>query len=109
MHLSLVEVAAAIGGATASGPSVEVTTYHTDSRQVVPGGLFFALKRAESDGHRLVGDAAARGAAAVVGDRAGGAGAGRGRGVRRPGSARPAAAREALSRGAPRGGCSPWG
>ena len=69
MHLSLVEVAAAIGGATASLPSVEVTTYHTDSRQVVPGGLFFALKGAESDGHRFVGDAAARGAAAVVVDR----------------------------------------
>src|SRR5437588_2090289 len=69
MHLSLVEVAAAIGGATASGPSVEVTTYHTDSRQVLPGGLFFALKGAETDGHRFVGDAAARGAAAVVVDR----------------------------------------
>jgi len=42
------------------------TSVHTDSREVQPGGLFFALKGSTSDGHRFVADAVARGAAGVV-------------------------------------------
>jgi UDP-N-acetylmuramoyl-tripeptide--D-alanyl-D-alanine ligase len=42
------------------------TTVHTDSREVKPGGLFFALRGATTDGHRFLADAIARGAAAVV-------------------------------------------
>lgn len=45
------------------------STFHTDSRQVVQGGIFFALRGAEMDGHRFVGDAIARGATAVVVER----------------------------------------
>ena len=42
------------------------TSVHTDSREVQPGGLFFALKGAELDGVRFVPDAVARGAKGVV-------------------------------------------
>jgi UDP-N-acetylmuramoyl-L-alanyl-D-glutamate--2,6-diaminopimelate ligase len=38
----------------------------TDSRSVTPGALFVAVRGSESDGHRFVADAVARGAAAVV-------------------------------------------
>ena len=42
------------------------TSAHTDSREVMPGGVFFALKGAATDGHRFVADAVRRGAAGVV-------------------------------------------
>ena len=52
-------------------PGVErtFTSAHTDSREVLPGGLFFALRGAATDGHRFVPDALARGAAGVVVER----------------------------------------
>jgi len=59
------------GGGEVGGTQVGNTyaTFHTDSREVVPGGVFFALRGAEMDGHRFVPDAIERGAAAVVVDR----------------------------------------
>lgn len=42
------------------------TSVHTDSREVRPGGLFFALRGAQMDGSRFVPEALARGAAGVV-------------------------------------------
>jgi UDP-N-acetylmuramoyl-tripeptide--D-alanyl-D-alanine ligase len=70
MELSLLDVLEATGGELASGPrDVHLATYHTDSREVRPGGLFFALKGAALDGHAFCADAAARGAAAVVVER----------------------------------------
>jgi UDP-N-acetylmuramoyl-tripeptide--D-alanyl-D-alanine ligase len=67
MRLSLGEVLDVTGGRLAGGSKgVSFTTYHTDSREVAPGGLFFALAGATGDGHRFVADAAARGAAGVV-------------------------------------------
>src|SRR5207245_7610223 len=44
------------------------STFHTDSREVKQGGVFFALRGGEMDGHQFVGDAISRGAAAVVVD-----------------------------------------
>src|SRR5437016_14425106 len=70
MVLSLQEVLAATGGARVAGPAVTtVSTYDTDSREVEPGGLFFALRGAAMDGHAFCAGAAARGAAAVVVER----------------------------------------
>jgi UDP-N-acetylmuramoyl-tripeptide--D-alanyl-D-alanine ligase len=46
------------------------SSVHTDSREVRPGGLFFALRGAETDGHRFLADAVARGAAGLVVERA---------------------------------------
>src|ERR671925_599661 len=68
MRLSLLEILEATGGGEVGGTQVGETfsTFHTDSREVKPGGVFFALQGAEMDGHRFVADAIARGAAAVV-------------------------------------------
>lgn len=68
MRLSLLEILEATGGGEVGGTQVGNTfsTFHTDSREVVQGGLFFALRGAETDGHRFVQDAIRRGAAAVI-------------------------------------------
>src|ERR1700687_2193466 len=68
MRLSLLEILEATGGGEVGGTQVGNTfsTFHTDSREVKQGGVFFALRGAEMDGHRFVGDAIQRGAAAVV-------------------------------------------
>ena len=60
-------IAAATGG-TASGP-FQVSGVEIDSRDVIEGDLFFALKGEAMDGHRFVDAAFAKGAAAVVVDR----------------------------------------
>src|SRR3979409_457160 len=71
MRLSLLEMLEATGGGEIGGTQVGNTfsTFHTDSREVVRGGGFFALRGAEMDGHRFVADAINRGAAAVVVER----------------------------------------
>src|SRR5260370_25016632 len=68
MRFSLLEILGVTGGGEVGGTQVGemFSTFHTDSREVKPGGLFFALRGAEKDGHEFVGDAIARGAAAVV-------------------------------------------
>lgn len=66
MRLSLQAVAEATRGVAEGAGNVGFTSYHTDSREVRPGGLFFALVGAEMDGHRFVVDALERGAAGVV-------------------------------------------
>ena len=71
MRLSLLEILEATGGGEVGGTQVgEIfSTFHTDSRDVKQGGIFFALRGAEMDGHRFVADAIVRGAAAVVVER----------------------------------------
>src|SRR5229473_8263341 len=68
VKLSLLEILEATGGGEVGGTQVGETfsTFHTDSREVKSGGLFFALRGAEKDGHDFVSDAIARGAAGVV-------------------------------------------
>jgi UDP-N-acetylmuramoyl-tripeptide--D-alanyl-D-alanine ligase len=68
MRLSLLEILEATGGGEVGGTQVGETfsTFHTDSREVKPGGLFFALRGAETDGHEYIADAISHGAAAVV-------------------------------------------
>ncbi len=51
------------------GPEIKVTGLARDSRRVLPGDLFFALKGEGMDGHDYIGQAVREGAAAVVCDR----------------------------------------
>lgn len=55
-------------GGTLSGliPTVLITGVCTDSRQIKPGDLFFALKGERFDGHRFLDEVFAKGAAAAV-------------------------------------------
>ncbi len=50
--------------APAQGPLV--TGLDVDSRTIVPGVVYLAVRGSQADGHRFVGDAVGRGAAAVV-------------------------------------------
>lgn len=62
-----VAIARATGGVAVG--EFQVSGVEIDSRDVVPGDLFFALKGGSMDGYRFVEMAFARGAAAVVVDR----------------------------------------
>jgi UDP-N-acetylmuramoyl-tripeptide--D-alanyl-D-alanine ligase len=65
--LTLEEVAAAMGGRILGRAAVPtVSGVCTDSRQLTPGSLFFALTGERFDGHAYVDDVLARGAAAAV-------------------------------------------
>jgi UDP-N-acetylmuramoyl-L-alanyl-D-glutamate--2,6-diaminopimelate ligase len=50
---------------TAAGDP-EIAAITADSRRVAPGSLFVAVRGDSTDGHRFIGDALARGAAAIV-------------------------------------------
>ena len=71
MKLTLLEILEATGGGEAGGTQVgnSFISFHTDSREVAPGGVFFALRGAEKDGHEFIEDALARGATAIVAER----------------------------------------
>jgi UDP-N-acetylmuramoyl-L-alanyl-D-glutamate--2,6-diaminopimelate ligase len=49
-------------------PDSEVTSVTADSRQVVPGSVFVAVRGGTVDGHRFLSDAAARGAVLLIGE-----------------------------------------
>jgi UDP-N-acetylmuramyl-tripeptide synthetase len=50
----------------APGPDPEITSIHYRAQEVQPGGLFVAIKGLAADGHDYVETAVARGAAAIV-------------------------------------------
>ncbi|WP_439545384.1 UDP-N-acetylmuramoyl-tripeptide--D-alanyl-D-alanine ligase [Sandarakinorhabdus sp.] len=58
------EIAAAVGGAAHGDFAVDGVTF--DSREVVAGDLFIALRGEATDGHRFIDGALARGAAGLV-------------------------------------------
>jgi len=71
MELRLGEIARATGGRLLRGDSGErACGVSTDTRRLVAGESFFALRGERFDGHRFVGDAAAKGAACAVGEEA---------------------------------------
>ena len=66
LHDILYKVAIrSVKGSTA----VDVGSLHIDSREVVAGGCFIAIKGTLADGHEHIGKAVARGAAAVICER----------------------------------------
>lgn len=65
MRLTLDDVIAATGGRGTRAEGVEIESVAVDTRVLVPGALFVALPGGR-DGHSYVGDAFARGAAAVM-------------------------------------------
>jgi UDP-N-acetylmuramoyl-tripeptide--D-alanyl-D-alanine ligase len=71
MRLTLLEILGATGGGQIGGTHVGnvFSTFHTDSREVVHGGVFFALKGAEMDGHEFIPDAIKRGAGLLIVER----------------------------------------
>jgi UDP-N-acetylmuramoyl-L-alanyl-D-glutamate--2,6-diaminopimelate ligase len=67
--MRLQELLATIPGITAYGDiQTEILGIRYDSRQVNPGDLFVAWKGAKADGGRFIGEAVARGAAAIAAD-----------------------------------------
>lgn len=69
MRLSIDEVLEATGGRLMNGSGNIVTGVSTDSRTLMPGDLFFALRGEKHDGHDHVGGVFSRGASGVVVDR----------------------------------------
>ncbi len=49
---------------------LKITSIHYRSNEVQPGGMFFAIKGQQTDGHQYIRDAVSKGAAAVVVDAA---------------------------------------
>ena len=65
--MNLVAVEAATRGRILRGnPGLKLTGVSTDTRQLAPGTLFFALRGEQHDAHRFLADAARLGAAAAV-------------------------------------------
>jgi UDP-N-acetylmuramoyl-L-alanyl-D-glutamate--2,6-diaminopimelate ligase len=60
------ELAAVLPGGAAAAADRAITSVTADSRRVVPGALFVAVRGDAADGHRFIPDALARGAAAIV-------------------------------------------
>jgi alanine racemase len=64
--IDLVSLAALVGGRVEGDPDRLVLGVSTDSRHLAPGALFVALAGGKTDGHRFVGEASRRGAAAAL-------------------------------------------
>jgi len=70
--MSLAGIAAAVDGALVRARSAETVVdgaVQTDSRLIVPGGIFFALRGDQTDGHLYAGAAAENGAALLIVER----------------------------------------
>ena len=64
--LSWPEIGAAIGGEAVGAARTAARGASIDTRTLEPGDIFFALRGERVDGHRHVGEAFARGAAASI-------------------------------------------
>src|SRR5579884_2681521 len=66
MHIN--EVMRGVNAVRRSGPQVEITGIEYDSRRIVQGALFLAMRGGTTDGNRYIASAIERGASAVVTD-----------------------------------------
>lgn len=66
LNWTLATVAAATGGIIDGEPTMPICSISTDSRNVVPGGVFVALRGANHDGHDHAADAVGVGAVAAL-------------------------------------------
>jgi UDP-N-acetylmuramoyl-tripeptide--D-alanyl-D-alanine ligase len=66
MSWSLVELARACGGRLVGAPDTAISSVSTDTRSITRGALFVAVRGETFDGHAFLGEARARGAAAVL-------------------------------------------
>lgn len=67
--LTLGDLFEALTGSKPSGSErVEISRVTIDSRQVIPGSVFFAREGEALDGHQFIGEALTRGAIAIVGN-----------------------------------------
>src|SRR5512138_77186 len=66
MTFSLRQIASALDLGGDRYPEIPVTGWSVDTRTIAPGDLFFALAGTAQDGHRFVGEAFSKGAAAAV-------------------------------------------
>ena len=65
--MKLSRLAQRVAGASLTGnATTEISSLAYDSRQVAPGGLFFALPGTRTDGSRYIDEAVRKGAVAVV-------------------------------------------
>jgi UDP-N-acetylmuramoyl-tripeptide--D-alanyl-D-alanine ligase len=67
--ISLTELAQIVGGIPVAETGAPITGFATDSREVVPGDLFLAIKGAKVDGHDFDEQVLAKGAAAILAER----------------------------------------
>jgi UDP-N-acetylmuramoyl-L-alanyl-D-glutamate--2,6-diaminopimelate ligase len=58
-------------GSDISGGDIDITSVECDSRKIVPGSLFIAMKGAAGDGNGFIKDAVAKGARVIVTEKAG--------------------------------------
>jgi len=69
MEMTLSKVIAGTGAQGDLGSDPTITRVTGDSREVIPGSVFFALPGVKADGHAFAAEAARRGAVAVVAER----------------------------------------
>jgi UDP-N-acetylmuramoyl-tripeptide--D-alanyl-D-alanine ligase len=68
LFLALTGIKPSGSGSVASFLQERITRVAIDSRQVIPGSVFFALQGEALDGHQFIGEALVRGAIAIVGN-----------------------------------------
>ena len=69
IELSIADIATTVGGTLVGAPDASATVsgaVHTDSREVKPGDIFFALPGESTDGHLFAPAAVANGAALLI-------------------------------------------
>lgn len=67
--MKLTHLLKGVTSTSASVPDVKIRSIHCRSSEVVPGGLFIAIKGFTADGHDYIDDAVSRGAVAIIAEK----------------------------------------